>query len=182
MKCKSCGAEIKPNSKICDYCRSQISYEMQREQELLNKQGCPKCGSTNLSFKREKQGEIKGSKGIEAVHWTVGLCKDCGHTWYTAGNEAKVFHESLHPVKLNGKYGFADGNNRIVIDPVYDKVKPFSCNRAKVSINAKYGFIDRSGEIVIPITYDKAQDFYDNKAQVSIHGEAFFIDLTGNRM
>ena len=82
MKCPHCGAEITANSKFCESCGSQISYEMQREQEQLNKQGCPKCGSSNVQFKRENQGEIRGKKSKRVIYNTVGFCKDCGHTWY----------------------------------------------------------------------------------------------------
>ena len=35
MKCPKCGAEIPVGSKVCEYCRAQITYEMQREQEQL---------------------------------------------------------------------------------------------------------------------------------------------------
>lgn len=85
MKCPSCGAEI-GTSKTCDYCGATISAEMLKEQEQLNKRGCPKCGSTNIEFKRENQGEIRGKNTKRIVHATVGYCKDCGYTWYP--NEA----------------------------------------------------------------------------------------------
>lgn len=84
MKCPSCGAEI-GDSKVCEFCGSRISVDMQKEQEQLNKQGCPKCGSTNIEFKRENQGEIHGKNVKQVVHTTVGYCKDCGYTWYPEG-------------------------------------------------------------------------------------------------
>lgn len=88
MKCTSCGAEIKDKSKFCEFCGSQITYDMQREQEQLNKAGCPKCGSSNVTFTREKQGELKGKNGTAVVRTTIGLCKDCGYTWSTTdGNQ-----------------------------------------------------------------------------------------------
>ena len=81
MKCPNCGAEITGNNKTCECCGSQLSYEMIKEQEQINKQGCPKCGSTNITFSREKQGEVKKKKKNTVVRKTVGLCKDCGYTW-----------------------------------------------------------------------------------------------------
>ena len=84
MKCPNCGAEI-GNSKVCEFCGSKITEEMMHEQEQINKQGCPKCGSSNIQFKRENQGEIKGKKANQIVHATVGFCKDCGYTWYPQG-------------------------------------------------------------------------------------------------
>ena len=82
MKCPSCGGEIPSGSKVCTFCGSQISYDMKREQEQLNKQGCPKCGSSNVQFQRENQGEFRNANSKQVVHRTVGLCKDCGYTWY----------------------------------------------------------------------------------------------------
>lgn len=71
------------NAKFCTFCGSQITVEMQKEREQLNKSGCPKCGSTNVTFNREKQGELKGKNGTVVVRSTIGLCKDCGYTWST---------------------------------------------------------------------------------------------------
>ena len=87
MKCPNCGAEV-GNNKFCEYCGSQISVEMQKEQEQLNKKTCPKCGSTNISYSRENQGEIRGKNSKQIVHRTVALCKDCGETWF-ADKEVK---------------------------------------------------------------------------------------------
>lgn len=71
MKCPNCGAET--NAAVCEYCGTQIHHP----------QGCCKrCGSPNLSFRRENQGEIKGKKSNRIVHRTVGVCKDCGYTWF----------------------------------------------------------------------------------------------------
>ena len=88
MKCPNCGAEIE-NSNYCEYCGSQITSEMKQEQEKLNKTGCPKCGSTNVSFKRENQGEVKGKNSKQVIHRTVGLCNDCGATWYADSAQKK---------------------------------------------------------------------------------------------
>ena len=81
MKCPNCGAEIANGSKTCEFCGTQITYDMLREQEQLSKKGCPKCGSSNITFTRENQGEIRGRKAKKVVHTTVGYCKDCGYTW-----------------------------------------------------------------------------------------------------
>lgn len=82
MKCQNCGAEIN-NSKYCEFCGSQITADMQKEQELLNKSACPKCGSTNIKFAREKIGESKGKRGTQIIRTTTGVCNDCGYTWQT---------------------------------------------------------------------------------------------------
>ena len=81
MVCPNCGAEI-GNNTSCEFCGTQITLDMQRTQEQLNKSGCPKCHSTNIQFKRENQGEVRGKNSKHIIHKTVGFCKDCGHTWF----------------------------------------------------------------------------------------------------
>lgn len=56
MKCPNCNAELS-GGKFCEYCGAQLTLDMRKEQEVLNKAGCPKCGSTNITFSREKKGE-----------------------------------------------------------------------------------------------------------------------------
>ena len=89
MKCQNCGAEIDAHSTTCSYCGASISYEMRKEQEQVNKQGCPKCGSSNITFEREKQGDLKGKRGTTVVRQTVGVCKDCGYTWKADDSSVK---------------------------------------------------------------------------------------------
>ena len=88
MRCPNCGAEI-GNSDKCEYCGSAISSEMRKEQEILNKKGCPKCGSTNIEFTRENHGEVSGKSSKTIVHKTVGICNDCGYTWYLEVEQPK---------------------------------------------------------------------------------------------
>ncbi|MBP9997166.1 MAG: zinc ribbon domain-containing protein [Lachnospiraceae bacterium] len=89
MKCSNCGAEISGKTAYCEFCGSQVTVEMKKEQETLNKAGCPNCGSSNITFNREDQGERRDKKGKEIVRATVGFCKDCGHTWTTSETKKK---------------------------------------------------------------------------------------------
>lgn len=81
MKCPNCGAETKGN--VCEYCGSEILTE--------TKTGvcCSKCGSANVVFRRENQGEIRGKQSKQIVHKTVGYCKDCGNTWFVSEDGTK---------------------------------------------------------------------------------------------
>lgn len=95
-------------------------------------------------------------------------------------HENRVFYSSLHPVKVTGKYGYADQTNTVVIEPIYTQAKPFSCDRAKVCRNGHYGYIDRSGEEVIELKYDRAYDFNNGRAEVVLNGKHIIIDTDGN--
>ena len=87
MKGPSCGAETQ--GKFCEYCGS----EMPQEKPQVG--GCPKCGSTNVTFKRERVGTSTqrssrkniigtgrtGQSVSQSAYRTVGLCQNCGFTW-----------------------------------------------------------------------------------------------------
>ena len=95
MKCPSCGADIDMKSKQCTFCGAYITSDMRKEREMVTKEGCPKCGSSNITFNREKQGEYKGKNGTSIVRSTVGFCKDCGHTWTPSTPPKKKDHTAL---------------------------------------------------------------------------------------
>ena len=55
------------------------------------------------------------------------------------------FREGLVPVKKNGKYGYINENNEIIIPFVYDSASQFSEGFAIVEKFGKPGFVDRYG-------------------------------------
>lgn len=61
------------------------------EQENNIRSSCPKCGSANIQFKRETQGEIRSKKSKQVIHRTVGFCKDCGYTWFPNQKRRKTW-------------------------------------------------------------------------------------------
>jgi len=65
----------------------------------------------------------------------------------------------------NGKCGFIDKNNNVIVPIIYDSAGRFneidsnnSCGKklAKVVLNGKQGLIDINGKIDVPIKYDMA--------------------------
>lgn len=51
---------------------------------------CSNCGSSNVQFRRENVGEVRGKKAKQVVHRTVGYCKDCGNTWVASSDDVAV--------------------------------------------------------------------------------------------
>ena len=91
MKCPNCGAET-GDKVFCEFCGTKVVEETPSEPERPIKNVCPQCGSSNIQFKRETQGEVRGKNSKRVIHKTVGFCKDCGATWYPeqpTGTKAK---------------------------------------------------------------------------------------------
>ncbi|PTL37802.1 WG repeat-containing protein [Alkalicoccus saliphilus] len=76
------------------------------------------------------------------------------------------FKEGLTVIEQDGRYGFADDNGEVVIDPAYDDVENFSDNLALVEHRSQFGFIDQTGSVEIPIEYEEAHSFSGGMALV----------------
>jgi hypothetical protein len=92
--------------------------------------------------------------------------------------------EGLAPVKLNGKWGYIDMSNTLVIPFLYEDAQRFWEGLAKVQLKGQWGYIDANGKVVIPFRYGIASGFALGVAPVmrgSLRkgGRHIFIDQTG---
>ncbi|WP_201526095.1 WG repeat-containing protein [Psychrobacter frigidicola] len=61
---------------------------------------------------------------------------------------------TLQPHQQDGKWGFVDEQNVIMITYSFDEVRPFSEGLAGVRVDDKWGFLNLGGELVIPFGFD----------------------------
>ncbi|HEX6182285.1 MAG TPA: WG repeat-containing protein [Pyrinomonadaceae bacterium] len=93
---------------------------------------------------------------------------------------AKHFSEGTAPVKLGGKWGYADKSGRLVIEPQFDEAWPFSGGLARVrqgELTGLFGYIDAQGKYVVPPRFNYADDFSEGLAAV---GDREYADEPGN--
>ena len=97
------------------------------------------------------------------------------------------FSEGLAAVRKDGKWGFIDKTNRLVIPAIYDNANAFSEGFAAVEKDGKWGFIDKAGNVMIPLNYDWVDSFSEGLATVRTgdwnnwgNMKYGFIDKTGN--
>lgn len=64
---------------------------------------------------------------------------------YEIGYSGWMFHEGVIPVKKDGKFGYINECNQIVIPFIYDYATSFSEGFAVVQRYGKYGYLDRYG-------------------------------------
>ena len=73
----------------------------------------------------------------------------------TISNTKLLKNNSLFAKEKNGKWGFVDKNNDIVIDYIYDKVTDFNeYGYAGIKESGKWGVINSVGEIIVEPIYD----------------------------
>jgi serine/threonine protein kinase len=96
----------------------------------------------------------------------------------------------LIPFHKGNKWGFSDGNKKLVIEAKYYDVYRFSEGLAEVRLdfsrsrvsNFKSGFVDKTGNEVIPLKYDYADSFSEGMARVELKRKDGFIDKTGKEV
>ena len=76
--------------------------------------------------------------------------------------------KKLEIIDINGRYGFADQNNNVVIPCTWSEAKCFSEGLAAVKDDSQlWGFIDVEGVLVIPTKWKSVESFFEGLAVVS---------------
>lgn len=85
---------------------------------------------------------------------------------------------NLFPVRIEGQWGFINGNGRIMIEPEFDSGQDFSEGLARVR-DGGVGYLDPSGEWVIEPRFQNGRQFQGGLAAVEIDGRWGFINKSG---
>lgn len=73
----------------------------------------------------------------------LAACQAPGPKYKNVGS----YNEGLAPVQMsNGRWGYIDKNQRLVIPVKYEDAREFREGKAAVRMNGKWGFIDRQGQ------------------------------------
>lgn len=88
------------------------------------------------------------------------------------GSKSQITGCYLVKFESNGKYGFKDELENIIIPPKYDYVGDFLCGVAKYRINGLYGYINQEGLEITQNIYYYAEDFQEGFALVASEEEA----------
>lgn len=94
-------------------------------------------------------------------------------------DEANQFGDGLASVRINGKWGFIDKNDKVFIPFMYSGAGYFRDGLANVCKRGKHGFIDKNNNTIIPFIYEDAHSFREDLASVKYKGKFGFIDKKG---
>lgn len=160
MKCPHCGQQHPDNAKFC--METGLKIEPQtcictnpkcnyRSPLPLSAQFCPNCGweLCNMDTIEAKKNQL-----------IIPVEKD----------------EDLRlPVPLNGKWGYINILNEMIIPPIYDVACAFCDNVAKVKYNGKWGVLNRHGEYLLEPKWDSIEHSGNNMMLVrGTEGTGFF--------
>jgi hypothetical protein len=81
-------------------------------------------------------GASKDSKGEIAAMNTLGEIQ-----FFSTYEAVRAFQQGLSAVKVNGKWGYINEKNEMVIEPQFEDAREFSEGYAAIRLNGKWGFI-----------------------------------------
>jgi hypothetical protein len=176
-------------SKICPNCKREIDE---------NVKFCPFCASFTGGTPQEKKKSpvgaiIGGAVGILMlgaaslavfVFDVFGMYGDKAETFYGTGN--KLFIQSVTPVCIDGKWGYADKDGQTTLKPQYTAAYAFNEDTndvAPVAVGGKFGYIKKDGEFVAQPQYSFAGSFSDKGLAkiVDENGNVGFVDSRGRK-
>lgn len=176
-------------SKICPNCKREIDE---------NVKFCPFCASFTGETPEEKKKSpvgaiIGGAVGVLAlgaaslavfVFDVFGMYGDKAETFYGTGD--KLFIQSVTPVCIDGKWGYADKSGNTTLKPQYSAAYAFNEDTndvAPVAVDGKFGYIKKDGEFVAQPQYSFAGSFSDKGLAkvVDENGRVGFVDSRGRK-
>ena len=89
--------------------------------------------------------------------------------------------ETLHPVLLNGKWGYINTSGNMVIEPNFDEARAFSDGYAAVRQGTNWGYVsEETKALAIPVSFSVAGDFSGELAPAQQPGQSYgFINTSG---
>ncbi len=85
-------------------------------------------------------------------------------------------------VERDGKWGFIDCDDDLVVSFKYDAVDDYKEGCAAVSVNGKWGFINLYGREITPLKYDKVSFFFNEYATVKLNEKWGIVDNKGREI
>ncbi len=110
---------------------------------------------------------------------------------YFYDNGPDYYSEGLRRIVDNGKIGFINQKNQIIIAPQYDFAQPFKNGYSIIAKDVQYvkdgehtyvkssqwGLIDKKGELILPMKYKSIGKIENGKVKVSLEGKEKVIKI-----
>lgn len=132
------------------------------------------CFVQDIAILRMKEGDVETYYLLD----TLGKLSDPipHHVFHYREGYAMIRHRE------SNLYGVIDRSGKVVVEPQYKSMNPFSEGLAAVTKDGKRGYIDSQGNVVIPFLYLVASDFKDGLAMVKLEDGISFIDKSGQML
>lgn len=173
--CHNCKREIDENVKFCPFCAAFTGETPQEKKK--SPAGAIIGGAVGVL--------VLGAASLAVFVFDVfGMYGDKAETFYGTGD--KLFIQSVTPVCIDGKWGYADKDGKTTLKPQYTAAYAFNEDTndiAPVAVDGKFGYIKKDGEFVASPQYSFAGSFSDKGLAkiVDENGNVGFVDSRGRK-
>ena len=127
----------------------------------------------------------------ELVHYgAVSVGHNTNGYFFMDQNNSRisVFFDRVHRdptgcfiIEKDSFWGLANSSGRVILNPLYCKINPFSEGLAAILSYKLWGFVNTEGNIIVAPQYMTVEAFNNGVSKVSVHGDKFgFINKEGN--
>lgn len=137
--------------------------------------------NTPLNSEYDKLKKMKKPVILLLIIPGIFLLQGCNLVDSITGKKNDTIENILHPVILNGKWGYINNAGQIRISPEFDDAKPFSNDMAAVRMGTLWGYVQAStASLVIEPQFKSAGSFEDGLAPVQLPGQQYgYISTRG---
>src|SRR5690349_4381521 len=102
----------------------------------------------------------------------------------TMGVSSTGISQNMGQFEENGKYGYKNDKDEVIIVAKYDYAGDFFGKITRVKQDGKWGFINKQGDNVTALKYDSADDYFpeNDRAWIMSKGKVGFIDGKGKEI
>lgn len=163
-KCSFCGEQIQDEAVKCRHCKHDLTAPPADHLPV----DAAVAAKTSRRRIRLVAWILTAALGL-AVLVVVGLM------WWGHACTA-----DLWPVRQGGKYGYINGNARVVIPFQFDDAKTFAKKGlAEAMVGGRWGLINESGEWVLPAKYEEVRDCGEGMRAVRREDQWGLVDNSG---
>lgn len=91
-----------------------------------------------------------------------------------------AFSQTYRSFQENGKYGFKDENEKVIISPQYEYAFDFVINKAVVKNNGRWGFINTNNQVLTSFEYKKCANFMKDVALIQKESGIGLLNSSGD--
>lgn len=135
-----------------------------------------------MTYSRKQQLKPRILSILLITLYVMILFTGCNLVNSITGNGDDEDKTTIHPVLLNGTWGFISNSGNIVMDPQFDFARDLFDGMGAVREQTLWGYVQGEQiKIVIEPQFSSAGDFQGGLAPVQLPGQAYgFIDKTGD--
>ena len=116
--------------------------------------------------------------------FSLAKAQTSGFKWLNEIDYSQVrnYSEGLAAFESDGKWGFLDANQKVIIPAIYEETRDFKEGAAIVKNEGKWGAVNRSGEWICTAIFDEMGDFNSGMSLAKFGNKYCYLKQNGKKV